>query len=87
MPVFETVGSQNPLQGMSAKLRTVGRLEVSLVESLPVNSPEKEVQVKVFLSYMDPGRPASTHSSKVTGCLFFLLSHDKTFLFFSLNPC
>lgn len=48
MPVFETVGSQNPLQGTSAKLRTEGRLVVSPVENLQVNSPEKQVQVRSF---------------------------------------
>lgn len=46
VPVFETAGSRNPLQGMSAKLRTVERLVVSLVESLLVSSPEKQVKVR-----------------------------------------
>lgn len=86
-PVFETAGSQNPLQGTSAKLRTVARLVVSLVESLLVNNPENQAEVR-SLSYMDHGRAASRQSSQMTGCLFFLLSQDKTgFFFFFFFPC
>lgn len=48
MPVFETVGSQNPLRGTYAMPRTVGRLVVFPVESLLVNSPEKQAEVKSF---------------------------------------
>lgn len=88
MPVFETVGSQNPLQGTSANLRPVGRLGASLAESLPVSSPAKQAEVR---SFFPPEIMAdlSTQSSERTGHLFFLLSQHKAggVFFFSFDPC
>lgn len=89
MPVFETVGSQNPLQGTSAKQRPAGRLGGSLAESLPVSSPEKQAEVRPFFP-TEIMADLSTQSSERTGSLFFLLSPHKgsgIFVFFSFDPC
>lgn len=46
VPVFETAGSQNPLQGTTAKLTTVGMLVVSPEESPLVSNPKKQAAVR-----------------------------------------
>jgi hypothetical protein len=48
VPVFETAGSQNLPLGMLAKLRTRGRLAVSLEESPLVSSPGMQAQGRSF---------------------------------------
>ena len=87
-PVFETAGSQNPLQGTYAKLRTGGKLAGSLAESLLASSPEMQKVRPFFPTWIMAD--LFRHSSKGTECLFCLLSHDKllcVFFFFLLNPC
>lgn len=82
-PVFETAGSQNPLQGTYAKLRTGGMLAGSLAESLLASSPEMQKVRPFFPTWIMAD--LFRHSSKGTECLFCLLSHDKllcVFFFF-----
>lgn len=78
-PVFETAGSQNPLQGTSAKLRTGGKLAGSLAESLLESSPEMQKVRPFFPTWIMAD--LFRHSSKGTECLFCLLSHDKLLCF------
>lgn len=91
-PVFETAGSRNPLQGTSAKLRTVGKLVGSLAGSLLGSSPETQevrpffptpIMADLLRSRAQPWQGASSSSWVMTNCCSFFLF----FVFFLLKPC
>lgn len=84
-PVFETAGSQNPLQGTSAKLRTVGRLVVSLVESLLVNNPEKQAEVRSLFPTWIMADPLQDKAHKWQAASSSSWVRTKLFFFFLLS--
>lgn len=88
VPVFETAGSRNPLQGRSARLRTEGRLAVSLVGSRLVSSPARQAEGRSFLATWTMADPLK-HRAQSAGVPLLPPESWQNWSFFSLllNPC